>query len=78
MSTTMSQSRQAPATPSNSQQVPFTDTVSGTAKRFAGLSEWTVRRLIGEGKIQARYHGRRVLVIQQSVADYVESLPNER
>jgi hypothetical protein len=58
--------------------MPATDTVANTAKRFGGLSEWTIRKLINEGKVQARYAGRRVLVIQQSVADYIEALPAER
>jgi hypothetical protein len=68
----------SPSTKRRPPQTPQTDTVTNTAKRFGGLSEWTIRKLINEGKIQARYAGRRVLVIQQSVADYIEALPSER
>jgi excisionase family DNA binding protein len=62
---------------STSNEIPFSDTVARSAQRF-GLSEWTIRQLANEGKIRARYHGRRVLIIQQSLRAYVESLPDER
>jgi excisionase family DNA binding protein len=59
------------------ESTPLTLTVTA-ASRYSGLSEWTIRKLINEGKIQHRRHGSRVLVMRDSVDGYVNGLPSER
>lgn len=44
------------------------------AAEITGLSEWTIRDLVYRGMIQARRHGRRVLVDRQSLEEYVDCL----
>lgn len=43
-----------------------------------GIAETTLRRLVREGKIAARYHGSTILIDAQSLASYYNSLPSER
>ena len=52
---------------------PITVSVADAAK-FSGLSQWSIRDLIYKGILDARRHGRRVLVVYRSLVDYLESL----
>ena len=40
-----------------------------------GVSVWTVDELIASGEIEARRHGRRILVSAASMIEWFESLP---
>lgn len=48
------------------------------AAAMVGLGKTTVEHLITTGRIDARYHGSKRLVIVKSLRAYVESLPKER
>lgn len=48
------------------------------AAQMVGLSERTVRDLCNEGRVDSRYHGRKRLVLVDSLRAYVESLPIEK
>ncbi|MFC9892140.1 hypothetical protein ACFVMC_00460 [Nocardia sp. NPDC127579] len=43
-----------------------------------GISEPSLRRLVREAKIAARYFGSTILIDAESLAGYVRSLPSER
>jgi len=44
------------------------------AARLTGLSEWTIRDLVYRGVVDARRHGRRVLVLAASLREYIAEL----
>ncbi|MGV9818381.1 helix-turn-helix domain-containing protein [Nocardia xishanensis] len=48
------------------------------AAEATGLSEHTIRRLVRENKIAARYYGSSVLVDAESLTRFYRSLPSER
>lgn len=43
-----------------------------------GISTWSCYQLCDEGLIEARYHGRRRLVVVESLRQYAAGLPTER
>lgn len=47
------------------------------AARALSLTTWSVYRLLDEGAIDSRYHGRRRLVSVASLNEYAASLPTE-
>lgn len=46
------------------------------AARLLGLTTWSVYKLLDEQKITSRYHGRRRLVLVDSLREYADSLPD--
>lgn len=44
----------------------------------SGIAESTLRRLVREGRIAARYMGSTILIDAASLARYYRSLPSER
>lgn len=48
------------------------------AAEATGLAESTIRRLVREGLIAARYHGSTILIDADDLARYYRSLPSER
>ncbi|WP_280499419.1 helix-turn-helix domain-containing protein [Nocardia cyriacigeorgica] len=48
------------------------------AAEATGMSEWTIRKLVRENKLAARYNGSQILVDAESLATYYRSLPSER
>ncbi|WP_433734871.1 helix-turn-helix domain-containing protein (plasmid) [Nocardia sp. CA-129566] len=57
------------------QQISYSVAQAHTA---TGLSESTLRRLVREGQIAARYYGAKILIDAESLRRYYESLPSER
>ena len=53
---------------------PYTDTVA-TAATWSSLSQIEIRRLIADGKLDARRHGRRILILRSSLREYLDTLP---
>ncbi|HET6917334.1 MAG TPA: helix-turn-helix domain-containing protein [Acidimicrobiales bacterium] len=49
-----------------------------SAARALGLSPWVVYQLLDAGEIEGRYHGRRRLVVVESLREYARKLPAER
>lgn len=47
------------------------------AAHMLGLTPWTVYQLLDKQLIESRYHGRRRLVVVESLREYAESLPSE-
>lgn len=45
------------------------------AAQMLGLTTWSVYKLLDEQKIKSQYHGRRRLVVVESLREYAESLP---
>ncbi|MFE3105970.1 helix-turn-helix domain-containing protein [Nocardia tengchongensis] len=48
------------------------------AAEATGIAESTLRRLVREGKVAARYFGATVLIDAESLAQFYRSLPSER
>ncbi|MBF6133486.1 helix-turn-helix domain-containing protein [Nocardia otitidiscaviarum] len=48
------------------------------ASEATGLAESTLRKLVREGHIAARYFGSSILIDAESLALYYRSLPSER
>lgn len=48
------------------------------AAAATGLAESTLRQLVRQGKLAARYHGATVLIDAADLARYFRSLPSER
>jgi excisionase family DNA binding protein len=48
------------------------------AAALLGLSPWSTYRLLDDGKVEARYFGRRRLVVLASLQEYAKALPTER
>ncbi|WP_280245534.1 helix-turn-helix domain-containing protein [Nocardia abscessus] len=48
------------------------------AYEATGIAEYTLRKLVREGKIAARYHGASILIDAESLARFYKSLPSER
>lgn len=74
---TLSQVRQSQHTPQQptTTNEPLCDSVRSAAE-YSSLSQFEIRKLINEGKVEARRHGRRILVIRSSLRAYIESLPS--
>jgi excisionase family DNA binding protein len=47
------------------------------AARLLNLTTWSVYKLLNEGQIESKYHGKRRLVVLESVQEYAKSLPTE-
>lgn len=45
------------------------------AARILGVSPWTCYQILDAGKIECRYHGRRRLVVLESLRKYAAGLP---
>lgn len=56
---------------------PITVTVKGAAQML-GLSNWSVYKLLDQGKVESRYKGTRRLVVVESLREYVAGLPTEK
>ncbi|AXK88878.1 DNA binding domain-containing protein, excisionase family [Nocardia farcinica] len=48
------------------------------AAAATGMSEWTIRKLVRENQIAARYLGSQILIDPESLAQFFRSLPSER
>jgi excisionase family DNA binding protein len=48
------------------------------AARLLTLTPWSVYKLLDAGEIEARYHGKRRLVVLTSLREYAAHLPSER
>ncbi|MFR9773169.1 helix-turn-helix domain-containing protein [Nocardia sp. SC052] len=48
------------------------------AAEATGIAEYTLRKLVRECKIAARYHGASILIDAKSLERYYQSLPSER
>lgn len=46
------------------------------AAQVLGLTPWSVYQLCDQQKIESRYHGRRRLVLVESLREYADSLPD--
>lgn len=46
------------------------------AARILGISPWSCYQLLDQQAIDSRYHGRRRLVVFDSLRRYAEALPN--
>ena len=45
------------------------------AQRVSGLSRSAIYRLLAEGRLRAKKHGGRTLVLASSIDEYLNSLP---
>ena len=48
------------------------------AAAATGMSEWTIRKLVREHKLAARYNGSQILIDADSLKSLYDSLPSER
>jgi excisionase family DNA binding protein len=48
------------------------------AYEATGIAEWTLRRLVRENKIPARYLGATILIDAEALKRFFQSLPSER
>ncbi len=53
---------------------PITVSVKDAAQML-GISPWSMYKLLDDGAVESRYHGRRRLVPVKSLAAYAETLP---
>jgi len=47
------------------------------AAAMLNLTPWSIYQLLNRGDLEARYHGKRRLIVAESVHRYAESLPSE-
>jgi excisionase family DNA binding protein len=50
----------------------------GEAAQATGLSQWSIKQLLRQGKLRAKKHGRRTLIDYVSLKSYVDNLPDAR
>lgn len=62
-------------TPTSTEQISYS---VRQASEATGISEHTLRRLVRENKIAARYCGATVLIDAESLRHFYQSLPSER
>lgn len=54
---------------------PIFVSVKDAAKILGGISPWSVYQLLDDNKIASQYHGRRRLVLVESLREYARTLP---
>lgn len=54
---------------------PIFVSVKDAAKILGGISPWSVYQLLDAGAIKSQYHGRRRLVVVDSLREYAKALP---
>lgn len=47
------------------------------AAQMLGISPWSTYQLLDDRAVESRYHGRRRLVVLDSLREYAENLPRE-
>lgn len=55
---------------------PIFVSVKEAARILGNVSPWSVYQLLDEAKIESRYHGRRRLVVLDSLRSYAKGLPS--